>query len=50
MSLKATSAISARLNFYWGFAPNQKSMWNKWKNHSSKMKGDVGMSRHEKEG
>ena len=25
-------------------------MWNKWKNHSSEMKGDVGMSPHEKEG
>ena len=25
-------------------------MWNKWKNHFSEMKGDVGMSHHEKEG
>ena len=25
-------------------------MWNKWKNHFSEMKGDVGMSPHEKEG
>ena len=25
-------------------------MWNKWKNHLSEMKGDVGMSPHEKEG
>ena len=25
-------------------------MWNKWKNHFSEMKGDVGMSLHEKEG
>ena len=24
-------------------------MWNKWKNHFSEMKGDVGMSPHEKE-
>ena len=24
-------------------------MWNKWKNHFSEMKGDVGMSSHEKE-
>ena len=24
-------------------------MWNKWKNHFSEMKGDVGMSLHEKE-
>ena len=38
------------LNFYWGFALNQKSMWNKWKNYFSQMKGDVGMSHHEKEG
>ena len=25
-------------------------MWNKWKNHFSEMKGDVGMSHHENEG
>ena len=25
-------------------------MWNKWKNYFSEMKGDVGMSPHEKEG
>ena len=25
-------------------------MWNKWKNHFSEIKGDVGMSHHEKEG
>ena len=37
-------------HFYWGFAPNEKNMWNKWKNHFSEMKGDVGMSPHEKEG
>ena len=24
-------------------------MWNKWKNHFSEMKGDAGMSLHEKE-
>ena len=36
--------------FLLGLAPNQGSMWNKWKNHFSEMKGDVGMSRHEKEG
>ena len=28
----------------------KKNMWNKWKNHFSEMKGDVGMSLHEKEG
>ena len=28
----------------------KKSKWNKWKNHFSEMKGDVGMSLHEKEG
>ena len=37
-------------HFYWGFAPNKKNMCNKWKNHFSEMKGDVGMSLHEKEG
>ena len=25
-------------------------MWNKWKNHFSEMKEDVGMSPHQKEG
>ena len=25
-------------------------MWNKWKNHFSEMKEDVGVSAHEKEG
>ena len=33
-----------------GLAPNKKIMWNKWKNRFSEMKGDVGMSVHEKEG
>ena len=37
-------------HYYWGFAPNEKSKCNKWKNHFSEMKGDVGMSLHEKEG
>ena len=36
--------------FLLGIAPNQGIMWNKWKNHFSEMKGDIGMSRHEKEG
>ena len=35
-------------HFYWGY-PKWKNMWNKWKNHFSEMKGDVGMSPHEKE-
>ena len=26
-----------------------KNEWNKWKNHFYEMKGDVGMSGHEKE-
>ena len=26
-----------------------KNEWNKWKNHFCEMKGDVGMSVHEKE-
>ena len=29
-----------------GFCQNE---WNKWKNHFHEMKGDVGMSSHEKE-
>ena len=27
-----------------------KNMWNRWKNHFSEVKGDVGMSPYEKEG
>ena len=33
-----------------GALPQIKNMWNKWKNHFFEMKGDVGMSVHEKEG
>ena len=33
--------------FCWGLAPI-KNEWNKWKNHFYEMKGDVGMSLHEK--
>ena len=36
--------------FLRGFAPNGKNEWNKCKNHFNEMKGDVGMSLHEKEG
>ena len=33
-----------------GFAQKlMKNEWNKWKNHFYEMKGDVGMSVHEKE-
>ena len=32
------------------FTPNGKNEWNKCKNHFNEMKGDVGMSPHEKEG
>ena len=36
--------------FLMGSAPNQRSLCNKWKNHSSEMKEDVGMSHHKTEG
>ena len=33
-----------------GLLPKRmKNEWNKWKNHFYEMKGDVGMSLHEKE-
>ena len=35
--------------FLLGLCPKLKNEWNKWKNHFSEMKGDVGMSLHEKE-
>ena len=38
--------IYVRATQRWGFAQNE---WNKWKNHFYEMKGDVGMSLHEKE-
>ena len=34
-------------HFCWGF--KMKNEWNKWKNHFYEMKGDVGISLHEKE-
>ena len=33
-----------------GLCPRLKNECNKWKNHFSEMKGDVGMSPHKKEG
>ena len=38
------------ISFLLGLRPKWKNMCNKWKNHFSEMKGDVGMSPHEKEG
>ena len=40
-----------RKNIVGAFAPKLriKNEWNKWKNHFCEMKGDVGMSVHEKE-
>ena len=34
--------------FLMGLCPKMKNEWSKWKNHCYEMKGDVGMSRHEK--
>ena len=44
--------VCAQLHIFFlrGFAPNEKNEWNKCKNHFNEMKGDVGMSLHEKEG
>ena len=39
--------VLARLIFV-GALPQKKNEWNKWKNHFYEMKGDVGMSLHEK--
>ena len=38
------------ISFLFGLCPKLKNTWNKWKNHFSEMKGDVGISPHEKEG
>ena len=42
--------LSMHLIFIGALPQMKKSKWNKWKNHFSEMKGDVGMSLHEKEG
>ena len=50
MHMRACIKLRARRGasrFCWGFG--MKNEWNKWKNHFYEMKGDVGMSRHEKE-
>ena len=49
---KATTKVhtGCHLAIYIPFAPNKKVCGTKWKNHFSEMKGDVGMSVHEKEG
>ena len=39
--------VLARRIFVWAL-PQKKNVWNKWKNHFYEMKGDVGMSLHEK--
>ena len=44
-------AVAVHTSHFIGALPQmKKSKWNKWKNHFSEMKGDVGMSLHEKEG
>ena len=40
--------IRARATHFVGALPQKKNVWNKWKNHFYEMKGDVGMSLHEK--
>ena len=37
------------ITFMIGLYPKMTNEWNKWKNHFYDIKGDVGMSRHEKE-
>ena len=39
-----------KLNFFYSFKFHVRHYVYKWKNHFSEMKGDVGMSLHEKEG
>ena len=44
MRIKSTCARGARKD-----VGAKKNEWNKWKNHFYEMKGDVGISLHEKE-
>ena len=48
MRARACSLAAQRIIFV-GALPQKKNEWNKWKNHFYEMKGDVGMSLHEKE-
>ena len=48
--LSPLSCLSMHLIFIGALPQMKKSTWNKWKNHFSEIKGDVGMSLHEKEG
>ena len=45
--VRAGGPCTMSITFLMGFA--SKKEWNKWKNHFYKMKGEVGMSLHEKE-
>ena len=44
---KGTTAQN--ITFLMGLCPKVKNEWNNWIKHFYEMKGDVGMSRHEKE-
>ena len=47
---KSIRARATQRNHLVGALPQRmKNEWNKWKNHFYEMKGDVGMSLHEKE-
>ena len=43
-----TTGGGGDITFLTGLGPRVKNEWNKWK-HFFEMKGDVGMSQHEKE-
>ena len=40
--------LAGQRSFLLGLYPKVKNEWNKWKNHFHEMKGDVGMTGHEK--
>ena len=42
------SPYAKELSIFYGALGKMKNEWNKWKNHFFEMKGDVGMSSHEK--
>ena len=48
LSACACACIRCSRRIFDGALPQKKNVWNKWKNHFYEMKGDVGMSLHEK--
>ena len=49
MRMRVKNPRARRKELVGALPQRMKNEWNKWKNHFYEMKGDVGMSLHEKE-